>query len=242
MNLTLNQFSRGSSRLWRWPCNDSSCYLGCSPYRKVGKKKKKRQYHIFPSGLFISVHIVQNGGVCFRPSLCLLTILCCDRLHRGCSPSIHFCPSLRSSPSPSVAPFWHRRPDSLPIHLPFCPIPRLRQPPVGLMFFRCDRSRVNLQVSPLSISACSRSLPSSSQWFRKCKCVHRSSRGWGGGGAVPVNAGPVAMLSHLVSSSCHFFSVSAAIPQLLRNFEKVRTLWIPKGLSGRILSHKWVTL
>lgn len=46
------------------------------------------------------------------------------------------------------------------------------------------------------------------------------------------------MLSHPVSSPCHFFAVSAQIPQLLQKFEKVRTLWTLKGLLGRIVSHK----
>lgn len=62
------------------------------------------------------------------------------------------------------------------------------------------------------------------------------------GAPLPVNTAPVAMLSHLLSSSCRFFGVSAQIPQLLQKFEEVRTLWTLKGLLGRILSHKWVTL
>lgn len=50
--------------------------------------------------------------------------------------------------------------------------------PLIVMFFRCDRSRANLQVSPLSVSAGGRSLPSSCQRCWKGKRVARSSSGW----------------------------------------------------------------
>lgn len=115
-----------------------------------GPKNPCRLDHIFTSGSVISVPIFQTGGVWFCLSLRLLTVPCCDRLHRGCSPSIHFCPSPRSSPSPSVAPFRHRRPDSLPIRLSVsvrCRVPT--SPPVGLTLVRCDRSRVKTHRSLL---------------------------------------------------------------------------------------------
>lgn len=57
--------------------------------------------------------------------------------------------------------------------------------------------------------------------------VNVSMAAVGGGEPVPGNTGPVAMLSHLVSSS-------SQIPQLLPKFEKVRTLWILKGESELI--------
>lgn len=166
MNLAWNQCSPESA--WLWKCaGNVACQAEISYQRS---KKTYRLYHIFTFGPFISVHILQTGGVCFYLSLRLLTVPCCDRLHRGCSPSIHFCPSLRTSPSPSAAPFWHHQPDFLPIRLSLRPFPRLCLPPLSLMSFRCDRSRVKLQVSALSVCAGSRSLPSSSQRCWKCKC------------------------------------------------------------------------
>lgn len=63
--------------------------------------------------------------------------------------------------------------------------------------------------------------------------------GVGDGESVPVNSGPVVMLSHLIPSSCHFFSVFAKIPQQLAKVWESENFVDPER---RIVSHKWVTL
>lgn len=61
----------------------------------------------------------------------------------------------------------------------------------------------------------------------------------GDGESVPVNSGPVVMLSHLIPSSCHFFGIFAEIPQQLVKVRESENFVVPER---RIVSHKWVTL
>lgn len=163
------QMALMDSTLNQWPV--LVVFRCCSPYRKV--TKNPTQYHISFHVWFLhfSAPLADHWCLLCR-SPCVPPIPCCDRLHRGCSPSIHV------HPSPSVTPVWHHCPDFLPICLSFGPVMRLHLPPVGLMLSRCDRSHVNLQVSPLPSSPGSCSLPSSSQLCWKCKCVCGSSGGW----------------------------------------------------------------
>lgn len=131
--------------------------------------------HLDPSFLCTSCRLLVSVSVFL--SVCWQYCVVTGYAGVALPPSISVRLSARLRLPPSLH-FDTTGPDFLPTGLSFRPFPRPRLPPVGLMFFRCDRSRVNLQVSPSSVSAGSRSLPSSSRRCWKCKCVCRSSSGW----------------------------------------------------------------
>lgn len=205
MNLTLNQFPV----LVGFGC--------CSPYRKV----KKTQHNIISPRLVSSFLCTSCRSLV---SVCVVLSVCRQyRVVTGCteaplppSTSILLPPSFQFDTSAPT--FCRSASGSVPVLL-------LHLPPVDLMLSRCDRSHVNLRVSPLSSSPGSCSLPSSSQLCWKCKCVYGSS-----GGVERRYLGTQDLRRCCrISSPLHVASSASQIPQLLRKFEKVRTLWILKG-------------
>lgn len=141
-------------------------------------------------------------------------ILCCDRFHRGFSLSACRCVCLSAHlclPRSLVSlqfdiMSWIGADLPLPVLCPSIPLSFLLPSPL-LMFFECDRSHVKplylfLYVYSLSFSPLLMFFVSiwvAPQVKKAVQCDIAGDRQH-----VPENTRPLAMLSHLVSSSCQF--------------------------------------
>lgn len=136
--------------------------------------------------VFACLHPCAHVAVspCLFVSL-FLTLLCCDRFHKGFSLCITACLSLCSSPSPSfsgVTPFCHDYRDSAPICLSlseFLSVPVSPSPSASLDALRMWQKSCEplyLCISCLSLACCFFILSERCWMWKSCTSWH--SGGW----------------------------------------------------------------
>lgn len=169
-----------------------------------------------------------RGAASSRLSGFFLTLLCCDRFHKGSSLcvlalSVSLLVSVCLPSFSGVTPFWHYCHDSVPICLSLSGFPSISPsfplPPPWL-----DVSGMwQKSCEPLDLFLLAVFLSPAEDFFHHSgagseKAVHLSIAG--AEHHVPVNTRPPAALSHLVSSSRPLFSADSS--QILKKKKSLR--------------------